>query len=407
MIYQAITALIELVLRIRASFRGGADLRQRLVLQDQPDPADIWLHAASVGELTSARPVIRALQNDMTLVVTTNTPTGRDLALGWGIEARLAPLDTPRALTRFLDCVQPGLQVTVENEFWPLRSRMLAERGIAQAMIGTRMSQKSAATWTKLPRIISPMLHRIAAMSAQDPDSENRLRALGLPERAILPILDLKLLTPAEVIPPSPNAIRDRTILAASTHDGEEAQIIAAWQAVRIDYPDLRLILAIRHPQRGDEVANLLTQRGINFARRSLGQVDAQVILADTLGEMSRWYAEAGICLVAGSLSDRGGHTPWEPAAYCCALLHGPHVSNFKDAYAALDAMGASMAIDEDTLAPAVKQLIGDPVQARHMGNVARKVLDQRTGNPTAIVETLRRLARNGIEPDIVRISED
>lgn len=392
MIYRAAAAILEQGLRLRASVGRPETLRERLALMDVPR-ADIWIHGASVGELTSARPVIEALAQSHRVLVTANSLTGRDMAAGWGTAARLAPMDMPGVMRRFLAQAQPRLQVTVESEFWPLRSQALAGRGIPQAMIGARLSQRSAARWARLPGIIAPMLGRLAGLSAQDPDSEARLLALGLPPAAILPRLDLKLLTPARIRPPRPDPHRDRTLLAASTHEGEEALILDAWTAARRHHPDLRLILAIRHPQRGDQVSALLAQRGIAHQRRSAGDSGGDVLLADTLGEMDRWYASAGLCFVGGSLTDRGGHTPWEPAAHACAILHGPHLSNFRDAYGALDGAGAAQPVDAGSLVQQVIALAGHPDRARQMGWAARAVLDDRAGDPAALIAHLRELA--------------
>lgn len=392
MIYRASAAILEQGLCLRARIGGGDALRQRLAL-DAIAPADIWIHGASVGELTSARPIIRALAETHRVLVTANSLTGRDMAAGWGTRARLAPLDMPGTLGRFLDQAQPRLQVTVESEFWPLRSQILAGRGIPQAMIGARLSQRSAARWGRLPGLIGPVLGRLAVLSAQDPDSELRLRRLGLPAQAVLPGLDLKLLAPARIAPPPASPERDRTMLAASTHEGEEAAVLEAWIQGRHRHPGLRLILAIRHPQRGDEVAALLAQRGIAFQRRSAGGAGGDVLLADTLGEMDRWYAASGICFVGGSLTDRGGHTPWEPAAYGCAILHGPHVGNFHDAYAVLDKAEGALCVDAAGLADQVVRLAGDPAQARRTGRAARGLLDERAGDPAALIARLRELA--------------
>ncbi|WP_207101219.1 3-deoxy-D-manno-octulosonic acid transferase [Paracoccus shandongensis] len=392
MIYRAAAAFLEQGFRLRALPRGQDALRERLVL-DPVGPADIWVHGASVGELTSARPVIAALARTHRVLVTANSLTGRDMAAGWGLPARLAPLDLPGALARFLDQARPRLQVTVEGEFWPLRSQALADRGIPQAVIGARLSARSARRWARLPRLIGPVLQRLAVLSAQDPGSEARLRALGLSDRAVLPRLDLKLLGPAGITPPQPSTARDRTVLAASTHEGEEAVALDAWMQARRHHPGLRLILAIRHPQRGDEVAALLVGRGVAFQRRSAGGTGGAVLLADTLGEMDRWYAAAGICFVGGSLTDRGGHTPWEPAAHGSAILHGPHVGNFIEAYGALDAAGAARPVDAGSLADRLAHLAGDALAARRMGQAARAVLDDRAGDPAALIGRLRELA--------------
>lgn len=396
----ALARIVEAGLRLRALPRGQQALRERLA-EPPPTRADIWVHAASVGELTSARPIVAALARSHSVLVTTNTPTARDMARGWGWTARLAPLDVPGALARFLDGARPRLQITVEGEFWPLRSRMLADSAVPQAVIGARISQRSARRWARLPRVIGPVLGRLAALSAQDAGSEARLRSLGLPPGAILPRLDLKLLTPAQVVPPPPSPGRDRTFLAASTHEGEEALAVDAWTQARRHCPDLRLILAIRHPRRGDEVAALLARRGLAVARRSRGQVSGDVLLVDVLGEMDRWYAAAGLCLVGGSLADRGGHTPWEPAAHGCAILHGPHVANFRDAYAALDGAGAAQAVDAGSLGAHLARLAADPAGARSLGQAARGALTGRAGDPAALIDRLRRLADPPRHPDI------
>lgn len=401
-IYRIISRLIEMILRLRVRIGGQDTLRQRLALETPPPPADIWIHGASVGELTSARPIIQALAADFSVLVTANSRTGRDMVADWGLPVRLAPLDVPGALGRFLGAVRPRLSLTIEAELWPLRSRMLADRGIPQAVIGARMSERSARRWAWMRGLISPVLGRIAALSAQDKDSEARLRQLGLPVLAVLPRFDLKLLAPAQVVPPAENPARDRTVLAASTHEGEDAAILDAWLAARATHPDLRLILAPRHPQRGADIAALIAARGMDVMRRSEGAAeDAPVLLADTLGEMPRWYAKAGICFVGGSLTDIGGHTPWEPAAYCCAILHGPYVSNHAANYAALASAGAARQVDTRTLGMELVRLIEDPAAARLMGRSARQLLTDRAGNPSPLLNRLRDLAKTGHHHDI------
>ncbi|RJK96207.1 3-deoxy-D-manno-octulosonic acid transferase [Paracoccus aestuarii] len=394
MIYDATTRIAEAALRMRARMGGSAALRERLVCGTPPGPAAIWIHAASVGELTSARRIIRALADRHRVQITTNSETGRDLARGWDLPARLAPLDLPGTLARFLGAVRPRLALTVEGEFWPLRSRLLAQGGVAQAMIGARMSERSAGTWGRFPRVIGPMLGRIDALSAQDQGSEARLLSLGLPHRALMPRLDLKLLDPAALPLPPSDAGRDAVILAASTHEGEDGPILDAFAALRGVRPDLRLILAPRHPGRGPAIAGLIAARDLPMARRGEGAADAPpggVLLADTLGEMPRWYARAGLCIIGGSLADHGGHTPWEPAAHGCALIHGPHVANFLDAFDSLDAHGAARPAGD--LTGTLARLLDHPAEARAMGAAARRVLDDRAGDPGGLIARLDGLA--------------
>lgn len=395
MIYDATTRIAEGALRLRARMGGSEALRERLVCGSAPAPADIWVHAASVGELTSARMVIEALTAMHSLQITTNSETGRALAVSWGLPARLAPLDLPSTLTRFLDAARPRLVVTVEGEFWPLRSRLLSERGVAQAIIGARMSERSAGTWGRFPRVIRPMLGRISALSAQDQGSEARLLNLGLPSHALLPRLDLKLLAPSTMPPPPDAPGRNRVILAASTHEGEDAQVLDAFVQARTGRPDLRLILAPRHTNRADAIAALIATRNLPCARRSQGAQEAPqggVLLADTMGEMAFWYARAGICIIGGSLTDHGGHTPWEPAAYACALLHGPHIGNFIEAFDALGALSAARPTGD--LAATLADLADHAEVVRNMGQAARAVLVTRAGDPGTLIDRLNDLVQ-------------
>jgi len=402
LIWRGASALAGAALGLAAPL-AGADWRERLALAGpRVAPGGIWLHAASVGELTSARVLAEALARDFPLVVTTNSLTGRDLARRLGYPCALAPLDVPQAVARFLDRVRPGVMVTVENELWPNRSALAAARGVAQVVVGARLSERSAARWARLPGLIGPMLRRIDALSAQDGASEARLLALGLRPEALAGRLSLKLLAPAQTRPGPEPSDRGLVVLAASTHAGEEALVLDAWAAARATVPGLRLILAPRHPERGDAVAALIAARGLGFARRSAGgTAAAELLLADTLGEMAGWYAAAGICITGGSFVDHGGHTPWEPAAWRCAILHGPHVANQAEAYAALDGAGAALGCDAAALPGVLAELAGDAARRRGMGDAARAFLLARAGDPAPLLARIRHLAQSRRHPDM------
>lgn len=397
-LYRMTTALAATPLRGMAFVRP--DLAERLALAigtEDVAAGGVWLHAASVGEIASARVLAAALSRHLPVQVTTNTPTGRATARGWGLRARLAPLDLPGALDRFLDRVQPRVAVTVENEIWPNRAAALETRRVPRAVIGARMSARSAAGWARAPGLIGPVLGGLAGLSAQDAASEQRLITLGLPPDRLWPRLALKLLAPAAVVPPADSALRDMTVLAASTHEGEEKLILDAYIAARARVPGLRLIVAPRHPSRADAVAGVIAGRGLRIARRSAGQdAPAPVLLVDRLGEMARWYDAAGICLTGGSLVEKGGHTPWEPAAHRCAILHGPHVENAAESYAALAEFGATRRVDGATLASTLTLLAMRPELARAMGEAAREVLDAGAGDPAPLVDRILALAARG-----------
>lgn len=402
MIWRGGSALVGGLLGLTAPL-AGPDWRERLALSGpQPVPGGIWLHAASVGELTSALVLARGLAREFPLLVTTNSTTGRDLARREGFACALAPLDVPQAVGRFLDRVRPAVMVTIENEMWPNRSAMAAARGVAQVVVGARISARSAARWARLPGLIGPMLGRIDLLSAQDALSEARLLALGARADALAGRLNLKLLGPAQSGPGNDDAGRALTVLAASTHEGEEAVMLDAFAAARAMVPDLCLILAPRHPARGDAVSALIAARGFEVTRRSQGAgLGAPVLLADSLGEMAGWYAAAGICITGGSFADHGGHTPWEPAAWRCAILHGPHVTNQAEAYAGLDAVGGAMGCDAAALPDLLAALAQDGARQRRMGDAARALLLARAGDPAGLMARIRDLASRARDADI------
>ena len=406
-LYRLIVSLAALPLAVVFAARalGGREdagaLRARLGVARGPAQRrpTVWLHAASNGELASVAPLVARLRDarpDLGWLVTANSVTGRDLARGWGVPAHCAPLDLRWAARRLLRRWDVRLHIVVESELWPNRLAACRAAGVPVAVAGARMSARTARGWRRFPGLARRVLGNVTFLSAQDARSLDRLRALGLPEAAAGPVLDLKALyTPPEAGPDAAlrrACPRGETWLAASTHEGEEAAVIAAHLAARKARPGLRLILAPRHPARGDAVAELLAQAGLGFDRRSRGEATgAEVLLADTMGEMHLWYALAGTVFVGGSLVEKGGHTPYEPAAFGCALLHGPHLENFAPAYGRLAEAGAARQVsDAGTLAAALTAL-ADPEAQGALGQAAARALG-RGKDAEALVAALQHL---------------
>ena len=390
-IYPLIMALLAPLLLLRAKWRGEswADLAERLGRGGAP--VDLWLHGASLGELASAKWLAEALlaaRPGLTLLVTANTTTGRQLARDWafrGVIARLAPLDLGFVLRGFLRRHQPRALISLEAEYWPLRFTHCAARNIAILLLGARMSDQSFRRWQKRPNLGRDMLAKVGLASAQDADSRGRLQRLGLPETVLLPALDLKAQAmvhrPAPTTPPRED--RATWLLAASTHQGEEALILQVFgRQTRFTH----LVLAPRHPARAAEITPLL--HGLDFGQRSLGAEPgaSKIYLADTLGEMDRWYACCGAVVIGGSFASKGGHTPWEPARFGCAILHGPNTQNFAAPFAALDAKGGALLVTPEDLAQALDQL-DNPLQDR-LAIAAQQVL-QAQGDVSAYLRRI------------------
>ncbi|RPE67032.1 3-deoxy-D-manno-octulosonic-acid transferase [Pacificibacter maritimus] len=404
-------APVATLLALRQILRGKetlADVKERLGAGLDAAPIypgrTLWFHGASNGELTAARPLIeQALARDerQNIIVTVNSISARALVNLWDLDrvtVRLAPLDFKRTVHHFLTCTQPDALISIENELWPNRYTLCARYNVPVIVVGARMSEETAETWQKYQRILGGVtqatLQSITALAPQDKPSQDRLIALGLDPAHILPMMNLKSDVDAtQSMPADASALsaafdKSNTMLAASTHAGEDDIVLEAYASLTKLHPDLRLILAPRHPARADQIAKSVEAAGFRVARRSLGTPPASdsIYLADTLGEMALWYAVAGITLVGGSLVDRGGHTPFEPAQFGTVILHGPYVSNHADAFAALDAAGGALLVhDADQLTATVDALLLAPQYALELSQAGTLALqDIRTSQETS-----------------------
>lgn len=375
--------IFALALRVLRRRESSRDFFERLGIANAPRPADIWVHAASNGELTSARPVLLGLLDsdpNLRLYVTCNSTTGKNLVSTWAhprITVRLAPLDFGWAYRRLIKRLGLQAYFLIEADFWPARLRAFDRAGVACALIGGRMSERSFSGWQRFPALARDTFRSFAMISPQDRASAQRFTKLGA--QCVGEVFSLKALIP-QTRPALRHEERIGHWLAASTHKGEDETLLRAHALAAKQLPDLRMILAPRHPARGAEIAELASSLGLNAARRSEGvdlNANFDVLIADTLGEMQEWYAASYACFVAGSLVEKGGHTPFEPAAQNCALLHGPHIENFAEVYAALDAgKGALCLSAAQDIADALVSLRA-PSAAQARRDAAHAVLEQ------------------------------
>ncbi|MGC8476276.1 MAG: 3-deoxy-D-manno-octulosonic acid transferase [Acetobacteraceae bacterium] len=384
----AASPLLRLLLWRRAG--RGKEERGRLAERrgagggEGPVGRILWLHAASVGEAVSVLPVLAELlrqDGGVGVVLTTGTVTsarlvaGRIAAEGWGerVVHRFAPLDVPRWVARFLDHWRPVVAGFVESEIWPNRLVACQRRGIPVLVLNGRLSARSFARWRRVPGLARELLGTVAVAAQSDADAA-RFRALGAGQ-VTMPG-NLKLAAPALAADPAELG-RLRALLAgrpvwvaASTHPGEEALVLAAHRALAPDWSGLVTIVAPRHPERGAEVAAAMT--GAAVTRRGAGEdpPPGGVWVADTLGELGLWYRLAPVVVVGRSLlPPGGGQNPYEPARLGCAVATGPLVANFEGPVADLRAAGAlEVVADAAALARFVAAMLADPAVRAAMG---------------------------------------
>lgn len=348
----------------------------------------IWLHAASVGESVSALPLIERLlgtRPDAHALVTTVTVTSaRIMAERLPERAfhQYAPVDTPGAVRRFLDHWAPDRAIWIESELWPNMIAMSRARGIPLALVNARLSSRSHHRWRRAPRLISGVLGGFDLVLAQSADAASRLRELGARDAEALG--NLKHDAPPLAADPVAlarlsAAVGSRRLwLAASTHEGEEAAAAAAHRQLCARYPELLTVIAPRHPPRGAELARAFRAEGFRLAQRSAGEEvepDTEIYLADTLGEFGLLYRLSPIVFVGGSLIPHGGQNPLEPARLGCALLHGPHMENFRDVAARLcEADGAIELARASMLGDALGRLLDDDAMRARLADKAGRV---------------------------------
>ena len=402
-------APLLLAARARRGKEDPARIGERLGRPSAPRPPGplIWLHGASLGEAVSLLPLLPALARaapDAGLLLTSGTvAAARRLsgALPGGAIHQYAPVDTARAVRRFLDHWRPSLAIRAESELWPRMLVEAARRTLPVALVNARLSARSAARWARLPGMARALFAPLALAVTQDAETAARLAGLGADPARVRQGANLKSAVavpeaPADALARARAAVAGRRVwLAASTHPGEEAAAAAAQATLA---PETLLVLAPRHPDRGTEIAADLAAHGLSAARRSHGEAPGpatRVWLVDTLGEMGLWYRLAEVVFVGGSLAPHGGHTPFEPAALGPAILHGPHTENFGPAYAALAAEGGAMRIAGDAaLGPAVARLMADPDRRREMAAAAARVRVAMTPDLEALAGELAALMR-------------
>ena len=381
------------------------------------DGPSIWLHAVSLGEMTAAAPLVRALRSrypESPVVLTTATLTGRARArelFGTGVDIRFVPYDTPAAVARFLDRARPRLALIMETELWPNLFGECARRCVPVVLASARLSAKSVARYTRLGALMRGIFFANPLIAAQTRTDAERFIAIGA-ESARTHVVgnikfDLELsqgaLVRGGVLRASFGSERPLWI-AGSTHAGEEEQVLEAHAQLLTARPNALLLLVPRHPDRFDVAADLLRRRGIHFTRRSrmipkVGEqtvdthavsVDTQVILVDTVGELAALYASADVAFVGGSLVPIGGHNLLEPAALGVPVLTGPsHYAGEEIAGLLLEQGAALQVADAGELAAALKQLLADADERRRMGGIGRHIVESNRGSMLRLLELI------------------
>ena len=372
----------------------------------------IWLHAVSVGEVSAAAALVRALHArhpDVPLVLTTATPTGRAQAatlFGADVEVRFLPYDTAGSVRRFLARIRPLAAIIMETELWPNLLHECGRRGVPVVFASARLAARSVPRYRRFGTLFSAGLRNawVAAQSSADAD---RFIALGADPARTRVVGNLKFdMRLGEAVAENGRELRRRYLgarpvwTAGSTHEGEEEMVLGAHAALERAVRGALLVLVPRHPQRFEGVAALLERRGLVFDRRGRSETvrpEAQVLLLDTMGELTAFYAASDVAFVGGSLVPVGGHNLLEPAALGVPVITGPHTQNGPEiARLLIEAGGALEVADSTALADAAGRLLADPALRERMGESARSFVEAHRGSLARLLALIEPLLAAG-----------
>ena len=363
----------------------------------------IWIHAVSVGEVLTARPLISELKKrypKLRMFLSTTTMAGQQLARRniQDVDAVFYfPFDFGFVVRRTLDLVRPKLFIMMETEIWPNLLRECRARGVKTAVVNGRLSARSFPRY----RLIKPMMRRVLdhidRFLVQSEESARRFIDLGADPARVVVTGSLKF----DSLELSSTALqaraRDRVlryfrvpssrpvIVAGSTMKGEEATVLRAFRRVRTAAPNTLLVLAPRNPERFAEAEQLARAEGWKVARRSDLAIDTEprvdVVVLDTIGELATVYQIATIVFVGGSLVATGGHNVLEPAVFGKPIVFGPHMQNFLEIADAFVTNGAGVQLSGDQeLEQAFLSLMSDPVRRARLGAAARALVEANRG---------------------------
>jgi len=380
-------------IRQAAGGRRIGDWRGRFGLSSLPTfRRSIWIHGVSVGEVNAARTILGALreETDAPLVLSSSTAAG--LAMAAEVSAADGaipfPLDLARPVERALAAVDPTLVLLTETEIWPLFLDRCERRGVPVAIVNGRISASSFSRYRRAGRWLAPSLARVALFAMQTEEDAARVLALGVPEGKVRVTGNVKFDVPAADRPAVAERLRRlaggrAVVIAASTHESEEAAALAAWSVLD---PKPLLVIAPRRPERFDDVFRLLIEAGVRAARFSeppntdvFPPPDA--VLLDTVGDLASAFGAADAAFIGGTLAEIGGHNPIEAWAKGVPTVIGPHVANIRAIAAAGSAAGAAIpAGSAAELAGAWQELLSDGTGRRTRAAAAARLVESHRG---------------------------
>ena len=367
----------------------------------------IWVHAVSVGEVQASSALVKRLLSAYPrcqVLLTTITPTGAaqvGSVFAGAVQHRYLPYDLPHGICLFLRRINPQLLIILETEIWPNLLYYCRRRGIPAILVNARLSAASYRNYLRFRRYSASAVQLLSHIAARGAADAERFLALGADPANVSVAGNLKF----DIEVDNDEAGQAQSLrrelaagrpvwIAASTHEGEEEQVLDAFERVREARADCLMIIAPRHPERFDKVYNLCRRRGLDIVRHTdaagVAPRDTNVYLLDTLGELPLFYACADVAFIGGSLVPAGGHNVLEAARLAIPLVSGEHTANFAEIISLFKAADAIMIVAEsEQLATAVVRLLQDDELSRDYGERGKWVAQQNHGAIDLVMELL------------------
>jgi len=371
----------------------------------------IWIHAVSVGEVFAIAGIVGQMQRafaQVRIVVSTTTDTGQDLARKRFGDANVFyfPMDFAFAIRPYLRALQPELVILAETEFWPNFLRLVHASGSRIAVVNGRISDRSWPRYQRFRWALRKMLVHIDLFLAQTPQDGERLQSIGADPIRVQVSGNLKFDVMLAAPPPIVETLRQELsqeaagpiLVCGSTVEDEEPPLLKAFENLRVSHPRAVMILAPRHPERFEKVAELIQQMSISLHRRSQWngeRLAGGVFLVDTIGELAALYALADVAFVGGSLVPRGGHNIIEPAQHGVAIVTGTHTENFRDIVTVFQHHDAVRTVVVAELPLTLMHLLENEGERRALGRRAKETILSQMGATSRTLNALKALLQN------------
>ena len=365
---------------------------------DKKERQLIWVHAVSLGETRAVAPLIRRLKSDLSnplILLTTVTATGHEEGTRAIPEADyhlFLPFDLPYLITPIVKRVKPDLVVLVETDFWLHFQRAAKKAGSKIVLVNGKLSHRSFEHFCRFPRFARKLFSPIDHFSLQGKIYAKRFIAIGIPPEKITVTGNIKLdgLSEDKALD-LPITKEDLVVTLGSTHDPEEKLLLNALKPLFPKFPNLKILLVPRHPERFSEVRKLLDDL-LSPAERE------RVILVDKMGVLRSCYRRSALAFVGGSLTSKvGGHNILEPSYFGVPVLYGPYMHSQPDFLDLIQSYQAGVQVTKETLTQTLSELLHSRAKRQQLGANGHRLVQESSGALESSLKIISHLASNHV----------